>query len=75
MWIPEGTEAVLGERRFEQLADQIRRLEGVERLVWEDREVMIARLASGVDRGELRKRIVEVVRRARRAAEARVDGG
>ncbi len=74
IWIPEGAEAVLGERRFERLADQIRRLRGVEELVWEDREVMLIRLAPGVDHGDLRKRIVGVVRRAQRAADADRDG-
>lgn len=69
VWIPEGAETVLGERRFTRLAGQIGRLKGVEDLAWEDREVMLVRLAPGVEPDDLRRRVVGVLRRARRAAE------
>jgi hypothetical protein len=70
IWIPEGAETVLGSERFQDLAERISRLKGVEDLAWEDREVMLVRLAAGMERDDLRKRVVQVLRRALRAAEA-----
>jgi hypothetical protein len=70
IWIPEGAEAVLGARRFESLARRISRLKGVTDLTWEDREVMLVRLAADVEHDNLRKRVMQVLRRARREAEA-----
>ena len=73
IWIPEGAEAVLGTERFERLETQIRRLKGVEDLAWEDREVMLVRVAPGTDPEDLRRRVVAVLRRARKSAETEGD--
>lgn len=75
IWIPEGAEAVLGTERFERLEVQIRRLKGVEELAWEDREVMLVRLAPGTDPDDLRRRVVGLLRRARKSAAPERDGG
>ena len=68
IWIPEGAEAVLGTERFERLGDRILRLKGVEDLAWEDREVMLIRVAPGLDPDDLRRRVVALLRRARKDA-------
>ena len=73
IWIPEGAEAVLGTERFERLAAQIRRLKGVEDLAWEDREVLLIRAAPGLDPDDLRRRVVAVLRRARKEAATEGD--
>jgi hypothetical protein len=73
IWIPEGAEAVLGTERFERLGAQIRRLKGVEDLAWEDREVMLIRAAPGLDPDDLRRRVVTLLRRARKGAESEAD--
>ena len=70
VWIPEGAEAVLGTERFERLAERIGRLKGVEELAWEDREVMLVRLAPGVEADDLRRRVIAVLQRARKDADA-----
>lgn len=67
--IPEEAGAVLGPTRFAGLDGRISRLKGVEDLAWEDREVMLVRLAADVDRDELRTRVVQVLQRARLAAD------
>ncbi|MFN2417616.1 MAG: alpha/beta hydrolase, partial [Candidatus Limnocylindria bacterium] len=68
IWIPEGAETVLGTERFRRLGDRIGRLKGVEELAWEDREVMLIRVAPGIDPDDLRRRVVTMLRRARKAA-------
>ncbi|MGH2418464.1 MAG: hypothetical protein ACRDFY_09045, partial [Candidatus Limnocylindria bacterium] len=70
IWIPEGAEAVLGSERFDRLGERIRRLTGIEDLAWEDREVMLIRLAPGVGADDVRRRVVALLRRDRKAAEA-----
>ncbi|MCA1572660.1 MAG: hypothetical protein LC798_20660 [Chloroflexi bacterium] len=73
IWIPEGAEAVLGTERFRRLGDRIGRLKGVEELAWEDREVMLIRVAPGIDPDDLRRRVVTMLRRARKAAATEGD--
>ena len=68
IWIPEGAEAVLGTELFERLGERIGRLKGIEELAWEDREVMLVRLAPGTDTEDVRRRVVSILRRARKAA-------
>jgi hypothetical protein len=70
IWIPEGAETVIGSERFERLGEAVAHLEGVDALAWEDREVMLVRLAAGVRRDDLRGRVVQLLAEARRAAEA-----
>ncbi len=69
IWIPEGAEAVLGEGRFEELSRRLARLKGVLDLVHEDREVFLVRVEDGEDLDELRRRVVGVVSRMRKAAD------
>jgi hypothetical protein len=66
IWLPEATEAVVGERAFERLEAAIRSLPGIRELAWEDREVMLAQLEPGVAPEAVRQRVVGVVRRAGR---------
>jgi len=73
IWIPEGAEAVLGSERFRRLGERIGRLKGVEELAWEDREVMLVRVAPGIDPDDLRRRVVTMLRRARKAAATEGD--
>ena len=73
IWIPEGAEAVLGEGRFEELPRRLARLKGVLDLVHEDREVFLVRVEDGEDLDELRRRVVGVVGRMRKAAERGAD--
>jgi hypothetical protein len=68
IWIPEGAEPVLGEARFRALPDRLARLKGIEELVHEDREVMLIRVADDQDLDDLRRRVVAVVKRMKRAA-------
>ena len=69
IWIPEGAEAVLGSERFGRLGERMRRLKGIEDLAWEDREVMLIRLAPGVAVDDVRRRVVALLRRERKGAE------
>jgi hypothetical protein len=67
IWIPEAAESILGEAVFEQLADRIAALPGVVKLVWEDREVMLALVEPGVLPDALRARVVGALDEARRS--------
>lgn len=75
IWIPEGAEAVLGKDGFLALPGRLARLKGVEDLVHEDREIMLVRVAADQDLDELRRRVVGVMRRLKRAAEGEPDAG
>lgn len=73
LWIPEGAEPALGKARFQGLFDQVRALDGVRDLAWEDREVMLLQLAPGTDLARLRGGAVAILRRALRDAEGDED--
>lgn len=62
IWVPESAEAILGEELFVGLEARPAAVPGIERLAWEDREVFLAHVARGTDLGELKTRVVDVVR-------------
>jgi hypothetical protein len=68
IWIPEYAEPILGGEIFESLEARLGAIPGIERLVWEDREVFLARVANGTDLEDVRQHVVDAVRGAIRDA-------
>jgi hypothetical protein len=68
IWIPEYAEPVLGREIFDSLEARLRAIPGVERLVWEDREVFLARVAKNTELEDVRRHAVDAVRAAIRDA-------
>jgi hypothetical protein len=64
IWIPEYAEPVLGGELFESLEARLAAIPAIERLVWEDREVFLARTTPGADLEDLKQRVLDVMRGA-----------
>lgn len=62
IWISEAAEPVLGRPAFESLEERIGSLPGIEALVWEDREVFLARLEAGTELSALRADVAALLR-------------
>ncbi len=64
IWISEAVEALIGADAFAALQPTLAAIPGVKELVWEDRELLYAKLERGASLPELRDRITAVLRDA-----------
>ena len=62
IWIPEYVEQLMGSEAFEGLQARFAGIPGVRTLIWEDRELMYAKLERGTRVAELRDRIKAILR-------------
>ena len=62
IWIPEYVEQLIGAEAFEALEQRFAAIPGVRTLMWEDRELLYAKLERGTRVAELRDRIKAILR-------------
>ncbi len=62
IWIPEYVEALIGAEAFAALEPKLAALPGIRKLIWEDRELLYAKLDRGTSIAELRDRIKAILR-------------
>ena len=62
IWIPEHVEQLIGPEAFEALEQRFATIPGVRTLMWEDRELLYAKLERGTRVAELRDRIKAILR-------------
>jgi hypothetical protein len=70
IWIPESVEALIGSEAFDALETRLAALPGIRKLVWEDRELLYAKLDRGTRIPELRDRIKAMLRATQADADA-----
>ena len=62
IWIPEYVEQLIGSEAFEGLERRFAAIPGVRTLMWEDRELLYAKLERGTRVAELQDRIKAILR-------------
>ena len=62
IWIPEYVEQLIGSEAFEALEQRFAAIPGVRTLMWEDRELLYAKLERGTRVAELQDRIKTILR-------------